>query len=115
MSADPGTGRVGTTAPSKSAFAAGLGTSFRLGVGADGVDLRLAELREGAAGPGHESFALLFDGPADPVLGQGTYAVEHPALGTFALFVVPIGRDADRTSYEAVFNRLLEPDRSEGR
>ena len=48
-------------------------------------------------------FALVFRGPAGDVLPQGTYHVEHDALGAFDLFLVPIGADADGVRYEAVF------------
>jgi hypothetical protein len=34
------------------------------------------------------------------------YGVEHDRLGTFDLFLVPVGADETGVSYEAVFNRL---------
>lgn len=34
-------------------------------------------------------FVLDLDGPAEPVLGQGIYAIEHPAHGPLELFLVP--------------------------
>jgi hypothetical protein len=50
-----------------------------------------------------EPFSLTFRGPGEPQLEQRTYPVSHPALGTFELFIVPVGRDADGVYYEAVF------------
>src|SRR5256885_1499271 len=44
-------------------------------------------------------FAVVFSGPADPTLPQRIYGLEHPKLGSFSLFLVPIA--AGR--YEAVF------------
>jgi hypothetical protein len=37
------------------------------------------------------------------VLDQSTLAVTHEALGTFPLFLVPIGNDASGTRYQAAF------------
>lgn len=55
---------------------------------------------------GRESFVLHFRG-GDLQLSQDTYTVEHPALGTFKLFLVPNGADANGAqSYVATFNRL---------
>ena len=42
-------------------------------------------------------------GPVDPLLPQGVYRIGHQALGEHGIFVVPIGRDAEGTRYEAVF------------
>ena len=53
-----------------------------------------------------ERFSLIFHGPRSTVLPQGTYTFSHPALGSFPLFIVPIGADDDHLHYQAVFNRL---------
>src|SRR5687767_13263150 len=61
--------------------------------------------KESRAG-GRESFVLHFRG-GDVLLRQNTYTVEHPALGTFALFLVPSGADEHGAqSYVATINRL---------
>jgi len=57
---------------------------------------------------GHEQFAAYFEGPATPLLAQGTHAVRHAVLGTFALFIVPIARDARYARYEACVSRKME-------
>ena len=44
-------------------------------------------------------FALVFSGPADPILPQRIYRLGHPELGAFDLFLVPLAAG----SYEAVF------------
>jgi len=55
---------------------------------------------------GQESFTLLFRGGSIE-LPQDTYTVEHPALGTFKLFLVPGGSDENGAqSYVATINRL---------
>lgn len=48
-------------------------------------------------------FSLLFLGSPDVVLPQATYPFEHEALGTFEIFIVPVGRTARGVTYEAVF------------
>ena len=49
-------------------------------------------------------FSLLFKGPADPQLTQGMHDLghaEHPFTG---IFLVPMGRNDDDFTYEAVFS-----------
>jgi hypothetical protein len=55
---------------------------------------------------GRESFVLHFRG-GSVELPQNTYTVEHAALGTFQLFLVPNGADQNGAqSYVATINRL---------
>lgn len=68
--------------------------------------LRLVEaqgLGEAAAGMARAPFRLAFLGPADPILPQRIYRLEHDALGALDIFLVPIARDAGGTTYEAIF------------
>jgi hypothetical protein len=51
------------------------------------------------------SFAATWSGPASAPLPQQTYRLSHPQLGTFSVFLVPVGRAARVRRYEAVFNR----------
>ena len=55
---------------------------------------------------GVELFALLFHGPADLALPQGTYTVKHDVFGKFRLFVVPASKTEKGLKYEALFNRI---------
>jgi hypothetical protein len=48
-------------------------------------------------------FSLLFRGPREIVLPQRIYTLSHTTLGTFGLFLVPIGPDAEGMRYEAIF------------
>ena len=52
-------------------------------------------------------FTLRFQGEGSQ-LKQNTYTLEHPALGTFPLFIVPAGPEANPPTYTAVFNQLAE-------
>jgi hypothetical protein len=49
-------------------------------------------------------FSLLFLGPPTFVLPQAIYHFEHDAIGTFEMFIVPIGQSAEGVSYEAIFS-----------
>ena len=84
-----------------------LGETFRLDVeGPAPVDLVLTDATElpmASARPGRAPFSLVFRGPPATVYPQATYQLEHPDLGVFELFLVPIGADGEGVRYEAVF------------
>lgn len=90
-------------------FAAHEGTDF-LVKAADGAEvvLRLVKVRSlghQPNAPRPDPFALEFEGPTRPSLGQGTHRLEHAALGSLDIFLVPIGVDEyGGLLYEAVFN-----------
>jgi hypothetical protein len=97
------------------AFAAALNSWFLLRA-MDGVaqNLQLVEVEPVfdaqhdalAEDASHEKFSLLFRGSAAYPLGQNTYPFEHPRIGRFEMFIVPVGcMDARHCHYEAVFNR----------
>jgi hypothetical protein len=81
------------------------GETFRLNAGGKAFDLTLSEvqrlghaLREGGA------FSLIFTIPAGgPIAPQAIYPLEHPALGTLELFVVPIQPKDGSQRYEVIF------------
>lgn len=92
-------------------FAPLVGQDVAVDAGALGaLTMRLEEAtagtQPGGRGPdGQErmQFSLVFRGPAEPMLPQGTYAVTHEAVGEQHLFLVPLGRDAEGVRYEAAF------------
>jgi hypothetical protein len=51
-----------------------------------------------------EPFSLLFTSRGDLVLPQRLYALRHGTLGPMSIFLVPVGREGDVTTYQAVFN-----------
>jgi hypothetical protein len=53
---------------------------------------------------GMERFSLFFTGPADILLPQQSYPLEHEQLGTLDIFLVPVARTEEGLRYEAVFN-----------
>lgn len=85
-----------------------VGETFRLEFAEHSpVDLTLVEA---VPGPwqrpegGKIAFRLEFSGPPEPLLEQRMYRMQHPDLGTIEIFIVPVDRDADASTYEAVFN-----------
>jgi hypothetical protein len=97
-------------------FAGLVKTNFRVWIeGEASLELELAEvtprsiLSGGADRPAHESFALVFLGPADRLLPQRIYWFESAQLGRFELFIVPVNRDQNGARYQATFNRLVQP------
>ena len=71
------------------------------------IDLELVSVTElgssaqvGERGP----FSLNFLGPLSThYLQQHTYHVENEKMGAFDLFIVPLGMEAGRMRYEAIF------------
>lgn len=51
-----------------------------------------------------EPFSLIFTTRGNFVLPQRIYGLRHGTLGAMELFLVPIGRADDVTSYQALFN-----------
>ncbi len=69
------------------------------------LPMEVLQLRElPPISPRAKPFAVVLAGPASPMLQQGIHTLVHPALGRLDLFMVPIGRDAERTRYEIIFN-----------
>jgi hypothetical protein len=92
-----------------SVFSARRGESFVLRL-PDGVSQQL-ELEEVSdlgrrATPGGElsNYSLTFLARGQAPLPQAIYRLEHAALGPMDVFLVPIGRGAEGTRYEAIFN-----------
>jgi hypothetical protein len=70
------------------------------------IELTLAEataMRNYANAP-RTPFSLIFTSRGDFVLPQRMYALRHATLGLQSIFLVPIAKDGDKVSYEAVFN-----------
>ena len=88
-----------------------LNTTFRLLRGQEEpLELELIEITGGEGTfENSYSFSLIFRGGPHFVLQQHTFTLDHPALGTLDIFLVPIARDADGYRYEAVFNYPEKP------
>ncbi len=53
---------------------------------------------------GREPFSLEFTDPEPHHVAQQTVAVEHEEMGSFDLFVVPLGPNEHGMRYEAIFS-----------
>jgi len=70
----------------------------------------LAEVSERFVSRGVEQFSLIFHGAPDLGLAGGLHAFRHQQLGTFDLFISPIGPpNRPRTVYQACFSRFATP------
>ncbi|MDX6696149.1 MAG: hypothetical protein QOF02_3752 [Blastocatellia bacterium] len=89
-------------------FAEHLQTTFQASVeGSQAVELLMVSATDSGSGPGREQFSIVFRSPPNIFLPQQMYKMEHPQMGTFDLFLVPVRQEADGFYYEAAFARML--------
>jgi hypothetical protein len=88
-------------------FSKHVNTKFRV-ASEQPIELELAEVKgylsKAHEQSGMERFSIFFNGPREPFLPQGVYALEHDLMGAFELFLVPLGNNENGVRYEAVFN-----------
>ncbi|MDN5000406.1 DUF6916 family protein [Bradyrhizobium sp. GCM10027634] len=85
-------------------FTPHLGATFDLHTADGRIALRLVRAdRAGVSGRRGGAFSLLFASSQGPWLPQAIYLVEHEAVGTMELFLVPIGPIKEGNGYQAVF------------
>jgi hypothetical protein len=90
-------------------FAKELNTRFQIQVNPEQtLEAELVHISEHLISKLQDRFAIVFRTPNDIFLGQGMRDFHHDRMGAFTLFISPIGRDEQGTSYEAVFNRLIQ-------
>jgi hypothetical protein len=77
--------------------------TFRLTANGADFDLMLAEVEDAGQSLNRRAFSLIFSGPSQPILPQGTYRLEHAQLGALELFLVPLGPKQGAAHYQAVF------------
>jgi len=87
-----------------------VGSGFRVGGYAFALELTAVRLLGGvsrgqALMAGREHFALDFSGPADQRLSSSQHPLSHPELGSFQLFLSPVGQPGSLQQYEAIVNR----------
>ena len=82
-----------------------LKVSAKIGAAATTIELTVLSVQLHAPHRFRDApFSLTLSGPRNPLLPQGTYAVQHPVLGVIDLFLVPLGQDAQSTQYAVTFN-----------
>lgn len=87
-------------------FAPLVGQVFTAQAAQGSVELKLLEasaLRPSGVGR-TEPFSLIFLGPRDALLSQGSYALDNPALAGLEVFIVPLGVSDAGVQYQAIFN-----------
>jgi pimeloyl-ACP methyl ester carboxylesterase len=91
-------------------FSGHLGSTFRIHLDdLPQMDVELISATKLGRSTGEEPpdlrqpFSLVFRGPGDALLPQRIYAMEHDRIGSFDLFLVPIGPDEKGLRYEAIF------------
>jgi hypothetical protein len=94
----------------RSSYSGLVGQSF----GVDSIELRLVSVSDVAGAKSSKSlagsedaFVLTFSGPRSAPLEGRTHRFRHPRLGTFELFVSPVGLPRDDRRYEAVIDRSV--------
>ncbi len=89
-------------------FAKTANTSFELSLGETSMMLTLVEIKpiKTQAFPGmmRQPFSLTFRSATQLVLPQRIYRLTNAATGPMDIFLVPVGRDAQGVSYQAVYN-----------
>lgn len=88
-----------------------VGTGFRVEGYAFALELaavrQLGSMAHGQAlMTGREHFALDFAGPAGARLESSLHRLLHPDLGSFLLFLTPVGQPGSVQRYEAIVNRF---------
>lgn len=97
----------------QSGFEAACNSAFAVSVfgqSTSAYTFTLTTLTPRPAPSGFEQFSLLFAGPPEPVLPQGTYRFLHPSLGELALFMVPVGKSVKSAQYEVCISRSTGKD-----
>jgi hypothetical protein len=82
-----------------------VGSAFRIHRSSSSLGVELVSATRLPSEVG-ESFSLIFRGHGNAKLGQETYTIEHPRLGAFPLFLVPVGQGRKGQSFQAIVNRI---------
>jgi hypothetical protein len=92
-----------TSDPSIEDFAPHVGEAYEIGPedGSIALILEAATALPGGQRP-NGAFRLAFRGPCEPILPQAIYKMRGGGE-TLEIFIVPVGRDATGTEYEAMF------------
>lgn len=87
-------------------YSAAVGSTFY--VEGRSIDLTLTEVEVVRDTPVQQTFTLLFSGPLEPMLGQGSYVLSHATIGQTEMFMGPLEKKAGRLIYQSTFNLLVQ-------
>ncbi len=102
----------------RATYAQRSGQTFSVNGGpAQNLSLKLVQVQDGMAKlyrgpnkfvkvPAADCFVLVFRGPREPALPQGTYEFAHAKLGKFSLFITPGEISPQGQTYRAIFNHV---------
>jgi hypothetical protein len=93
---------------SREVFLALLKEPFSLLLDNRAAGLFLLRVDADAAHPETDQFTVVFTGPRDLVLRDGTYRISHVTAGTTDVFLQPAGHDNRYNYYKASFNLLRQ-------
>lgn len=94
--------------PTHEEFSRHLNQTFLLQIeGAEPFPLQLVEVSELRVTPRQEMFSILFRSQSQNIFPQQIYTLENETMGQIKLFLVPVGKDEESVSYEAIFNRVV--------
>ena len=97
--------------PQRDDFAGHLNSNFRVFFdGQSATETELTQVTKVREMPRYTAFAILLRAPGDTPPEQMLYKVEHDALGTMELFLVPVQQDEKGLYFEAVFNHPVKRD-----
>ncbi len=87
-------------------FSGHLNALFRVEVAETSLELELVEVEVGKAIDAslREPFTLIFQGPKDSILAEGSHNLSNDDAGSFELYIIPIVSHGDKQSYQAIFN-----------
>jgi hypothetical protein len=107
VDAGPGVGRQrgGAAYLHRESWAPLLGDRFRLSL-PEQQPLRMQLVAVTPHRSAGESCSLVFRGHADALAQSGLYGIRHSSLGSFELFLSPVGRGVKGLDLEAVINRV---------
>jgi len=103
-------GSTGVELPAYEGFVENNNSRFTVGLpSGKKLEVLLIDISDRRVSARQEQYSITFRSPADTFIPQGMYRFEHDKLGSFELFIVPIGKDGQGYSYEATFNNLRDP------
>ena len=87
-------------------FSGHLNALFRVDVAETSLELELVEVEVGKSidASQREPFTLIFQGPKDSILAEGTHTVSNDSAGSFDLYTIPIISLGEQQLYQVIFN-----------
>jgi len=87
-------------------FSGHLNALFRVEVAETSLDLELVEVDVGKPIDSslRDPFTLIFQGPKDSILAEGSHNLSNDDAGSFELYIIPIVSLGDQQLYQSIFN-----------